>query len=51
MASADFCHCIPTPLAVGSTAAQWQISRGNSRDLPAYVCRLYVTAFRISIGR
>ncbi|SEJ74656.1 hypothetical protein SAMN05216280_10411, partial [Ectopseudomonas oleovorans] len=27
-----------------------QISQGNSRDLPAYACRIYVVAFRASIG-
>ncbi|EZK21572.1 hypothetical protein AB26_2774 [Escherichia coli 2-011-08_S1_C2] len=35
---------------VGSTLAERQISRGNSHDFPAYACRLYVTAFRVSIG-
>jgi len=30
--------------------ANVQISRGNSRDLPAYTYRLYVTAFCASIG-
>ena len=39
------------PLDIGSTVAEWQISPSNSRDLPAYVCRLYVTALRVSIGR
>lgn len=34
----------------GSTMANVQISQGNSRDLPAYACRIYVTAFRASIG-
>ncbi|XBV14072.1 hypothetical protein BIKONL_001519 [Pseudomonas putida] len=34
----------------GSTVASVQISQGNSRDLPAYACRIYVTAFRASIG-
>ena len=34
----------------GSTVANVQISQGNSRDLPAYACRIYVTAFRASIG-
>jgi|JI81AbrownRNA_FD_contig_61_2277253_length_1860_multi_2_in_0_out_0_2 hypothetical protein len=48
--SADFCHPIPTSPDAGSTLAEWQISRGNSRDLPAYTCRLYVIAFRASIG-
>ena len=27
-----------------------QISQGNSRDLPAYACWIYVTALRASIG-
>ncbi len=35
---------------LGSTVANVQISQGNSRDLPAYACRIYVTAFRASIG-
>ncbi len=35
---------------LGSTKAGVQISQGNSRDLPAYACRIYVTAFRASIG-
>jgi len=35
---------------LGSTVASVQISQGNSRDLPAYACRIYVTAFRASIG-
>ena len=30
--------------------ANVQISQGNSRDLPAYACRIYVVAFRASIG-
>jgi len=30
--------------------ANAQISQGNSRDLPAYACRIYVAAFRASIG-
>ena len=30
--------------------ASVQISQGNSRDLPAYACRIYVTALRASIG-
>ncbi|WP_215412033.1 hypothetical protein, partial [Escherichia coli] len=49
-ASADFCRPIPAPHGTGSTLAGRQISRGNSRDFPAYACRLYVTAFRVSIG-
>lgn len=36
--------------ALGSTTAKLQISQGNSLDLPAYACRIYVTAFRASIG-
>ena len=36
--------------SMSSTLADHQTSRGNSRDLPAYACRLYVTAFRVSIG-
>ena len=36
--------------ALGSTVANVQISQGNSRDLPAYACRIYVVAFRASIG-
>jgi len=35
---------------LGSTVTNAQISQGNSRDLPAYACRIYVTAFRASIG-
>lgn len=35
---------------IGSTMASVQISQGNSRDLPAYACRIYVAAFRASIG-
>jgi hypothetical protein len=35
---------------LGSTAANLQISQGNSRNIPAYACRIYVTAFRASIG-
>ncbi|WPE26791.1 hypothetical protein PshuTeo1_25120 [Pseudomonas hunanensis] len=34
----------------GSTMANVQISQGNSRDLPAYACRIYVTALCASIG-
>ena len=30
--------------------ANVQISQGNSRDLPAYACQIYVAAFRASIG-
>ena len=30
--------------------ANVQISQGNSRDLPAYACRIYVAASRASIG-
>ncbi|AVD90104.1 hypothetical protein C4Q26_24460 [Pseudomonas sp. SWI44] len=30
--------------------ANGQISQGNSRDFPAYACRIYVTALRASIG-
>ena len=41
---------IPTPSDISSTVADVQTSRGNSRDLPAYTCRLYVVAFRASIG-
>ena len=35
---------------LGGTVANLQISQGNSRDLPAYACRIYVTAFCASIG-
>ena len=49
-ASADFWYSIPTPRDVSSSIAEYQTSRGNSRDLPAYACRLYVAAFRASIG-
>ena len=48
--SADFCSPIPSPLGAGSTWQAKQISQGNSRDLPAYACRIYVVAFRASIG-
>ena len=47
---ADFCRPIPAPHGTGSTLAGRQISRGNSRDFLLYACRLYVTAFRVSIG-
>ena len=36
--------------AFGSTVASVQISQSNSRDLPAYACRIYITAFLASIG-
>ncbi|RRW37730.1 hypothetical protein EGJ44_07280, partial [Ectopseudomonas oleovorans] len=41
---------IPSPLGAGSTWQAKQISQGNSRDLSAYACRIYVVAFRASIG-
>ena len=36
--------------ALGSTTAKLQISQGNSLDLLGYAFRIYVTAFRASIG-
>jgi hypothetical protein len=43
MASADFCGSIPTPLDVGSTQAEPQISRGKARD-----CRsMYLRHIRV----
>lgn len=35
---------------LGSPVANLQISQGNSRDLPAYACRIYAVVFRASIG-
>ncbi|MFU1518869.1 hypothetical protein ACM25P_10295 [Vreelandella alkaliphila] len=51
MASADFWAAIPSPLDAGSPFGQLsQTSQGKTRDLPAYACRIYVMAFRASIG-
>lgn len=47
---ADFCRPIPESHDADSTQAEQQISRSNSRDFPAYTCRLYVIASRVNIG-
>ena len=49
-ASADFCNCILRFSTSGSTVAHLQISHGNSHELSAYACRIYVVVLRPSIG-
>ena len=50
MASADFWRCIPTPLDVSSTRHIARSPRVLRTHLHAYACRIYVAAFRASIG-
>src|SRR6266851_5144779 len=50
MASADFWRCIPAPLDVGSTRHTARSPRVWRTHLHAYACRIYVIAFRASIG-
>ena len=50
MASADFCMRIPTPLDVGSTRHTCRSPRVLRTHLHAYACRIYVVAFRTSMG-
>ena len=50
MPSADFCMRIPTPLDVGSTRHACRSPRVLRTHLHAYACRIYVVAFRTSMG-
>jgi len=51
MASADFCHGIKTPLdALSHQRQHGRSPRVLRTHLHAYACRIYVTAFRASIG-
>src|ERR1700730_5969973 len=50
MPSADFCTRIPTPLDVSSTRHACRSPRVLHTHLHAYACRIYVAAFRTSIG-
>jgi len=51
MASADFCHGIRTPLdALSHQRQHGRSPRVLRTHLHAYACRIYVTAFRASIG-
>ena len=50
MPSADFCIRIPSPLDAGSTRHACRSPRVLRTHLHAYACRIYVAAFRTSIG-
>src|SRR5580704_2725251 len=50
MASADFWRSIPTPCDVSSTRQTARSPRVLRTHLHAYACRIYVIAFRASIG-
>ena len=50
MASADFCHGIRAPLDALSQRQHGRSPRVLRTHLHAYACRIYVTAFRASIG-
>lgn len=50
MASADFCHGIRTPLDALSQRQHGRSPRVLRTHLHAYACRIYVAAFRASIG-
>lgn len=50
MPSADFCMRFPAPLDAGSTRRACRSPRVLHTHLHAYACRIYVVAFRTSIG-